>query len=463
MVWVKGQQLHGHRYIIERQLGQGGFGITYLAKDKKGNPLVIKTLKDEVMMNPDFIDFRDKYQRDFEREATRLAVCRHPHIVQIENVFHEQSLPCIAMEYIQGEDLWRRVRNRNPLSEAEALGYIQQIGEALTIVHDKGLLHRDLKPQNIMVRSGVSEAVLIDFGIAREFIPNLTQTHTVHFTDGFAPLEQYDEQAHRGEYTDVYGLAATLYCLLTTKVPPPAFMRVVRDSLQPPQVMNSSVSDRVNQAILTGMELQPENRPQSVSEWLQVLIPQNSGLQVLIPQNSGDDLSSEPGIAYRRLRDLLAAGEWKEADEETADKMLAVIGKEDWWDVNTEDIEKFPCTDLRTIDRLWVKYSNGRFGFSVQKRIWQSVGGQPGVYNYGMICAFGDTVGWRVNKSWINYEDFTFSPHAPQGHLPVFPGEIEEILYKLLDDLDRDLWELFNMERERGLYCLFSRVETCRM
>ncbi len=168
MVWLKGQQLYGHRYVIERKLGQGGVGITYLAKDKKGNPLVIKTLKDEVMTNPDFIEFRDKYQRDFEREATRLAVCRHPHIVQIENVFREQSLPCIAMEYIQGEDLWQRVRNRSPLSEAEALGYIQQIGEALTVVHDKGLLHRDLKPQNIMVRSGVSEAVLIDFGIARE-------------------------------------------------------------------------------------------------------------------------------------------------------------------------------------------------------------------------------------------------------------------------------------------------------
>lgn len=288
MVWLKGQKLHGHRYVIERKLGQGGVGITYLAKDTKGNPLAIKTLTDEVMTNPDFIEFRDKYQRDFEREATRLAVCRHPHIVQIENVFREQSLPCIAMEYIQGEDLWQRVRNRHPLSEAEALGYIQQIGEALTLVHDKGLLHRDLKPHNIMVRSGVSEAVLIDFGIAREFIPNLTQTHTVNFTPGFAPLEQYDEQAHRGEYTDVYGLAATLYCLLTTKVPPPAFMRVVRDSLQPPQALNSNVSDRVNQGILTGMELQPEKRPQSVSEWL----------RLLIPQNSGDDLSV---ISFKQL------------------------------------------------------------------------------------------------------------------------------------------------------------------
>jgi serine/threonine-protein kinase len=408
MVWVKGQKLHGRRYVIERKLGQGGFGITYLAKDKKGNPLVIKTLKDEVMTNPDFIDFRDKYERDFEREATRLAVCRHPHIVQIENVFHEQSLPCIAMEYIQGEDLWQRVRNRNPLSEAEALGYIQQIGEALTLVHDKGLLHRDLKPQNIMVRSGISEAVLIDFGIAREFT-NVTQTHTDSLTDSFAPIEQYEKQAHQGEYTDVYGLAATLYFLLTTKVPPPAFMRVVRDSLQPPQVLNSTLSDRVNQAILTGMELQPENRPQSVSEWL----------RLLIPENPADDLSSECGIDYYRLRDLLAAGEWKAADEETSDKMLAVIGKKDWWDVTREDIGKFPCTDLRTIDRLWVKYSNGHFGFSVQKRIWQIVGGQPGVYDYDIYQKFGDTVGWYQKDKWIGRSDITYNLNAPQGHIPL--------------------------------------------
>ncbi|WP_228061039.1 MULTISPECIES: serine/threonine-protein kinase [unclassified Coleofasciculus] len=479
MVWVKGQQLHGRRYVIEREIGRGGFGITYLAKDRNGKPLVIKTLKDEVMTNPDFIEFRDKYQRDFEREATRLAVCRHPHIVQIENVFHEQSLPCIAMEYIQGEDLWRRVRNRHPLSEAEALGYIQQIGEALTLVHDKGLLHRDLKPQNIMVRSGVSEAVLIDFGIAREFLPNLTQTHSVHLTPGFAPLEQYDEQAHRGEYTDVYGLAATLYCLLTTKVPPPAFMRVVRDSLQPPQALNSKVSDRVNQGILTGMELQPENRPQSVSEWL----------QLLIPQNPAGDLSSECGIDYRRLRDLLSAGEWEKADQETTDKMLAVIGKKDWWTIEREDIDQFPCTDLRTIDRLWVKYSNGRFGFSVQKRIWQSVGGQPGVYDYGIYKKFGDTIGWyeedvrrrdedlEGRTGWRAYYELTFSLNAPQGHLPGSTYRETSESYEWIRLLRRDIpvcgnnleedyeIELARRSVNRGVrtYHLFSRVETCKM
>jgi hypothetical protein len=186
------------------------------------------------------------------------------------------------------------------------------------------------------------------------------------------------------------------------------------------------------------MELQPENRPQSVSEWL----------QVLIPQNPADDLSSECGIDYRRLRDLLAAGEWKKADEETADKMLAVIGKKDWWDVNTDDIQTFPCTDLRTIDRLWVKYSNGRLGFSVQKRIWQSVGGKPGVWDYDIYKKFGDVLGWREQGEWLAYENFSFCLNAPQGHLP--SGV-------------KSWWRTGSGGGTGGWRTLFSLIETCRM
>jgi serine/threonine protein kinase len=292
MVLPTGTKLYGNRYIIESKLGVGGFGITYLAKNRKGELVVIKTLKDEVMTDPDFADFREKYQHDFRDEALRLAVCRHPHIVQIENVFHHESFPCIAMEYVAGEDLWKRVKSRGCLSEAEALRYIRQIGEALIVVHDKGLLHRDLKPQNIMLRSpqsplikGGEEAVLIDFGIAREFIPNLTQTHTWALTPGFAPIEQYDEQEHRGEFTDVYALAATLYCLLTAKVPPPSPNRVLRDSL----VVPDNISDLVKQAILKGMVLQPKNRPQSVTEWLRLF------------ESDSDDLSSVDRKVLRSL------------------------------------------------------------------------------------------------------------------------------------------------------------------
>ncbi|HBY78236.1 MAG TPA: serine/threonine protein kinase, partial [Cyanobacteria bacterium UBA11148] len=235
MTWAAGQQLYGGRYLIERLLGEGGFGVTYLATDKKGKHVVIKTLKDEVLKSSQLESFRRKYLQDFLNEALRLALSRHPHIVQIENAFHEGELPCMVMEYIEGEDLWQRVNRQGVLSEAEALLYIQQIGDALTVTHEKGLLHRDVKPQNILVRQGCQEAVLIDFGMAREFIPDVELKHTQQVTHCFAPIEQYAKEAIRGEYTDIYALAATLYYLLTKQVPPPSPARAAGVMLKPPQ------------------------------------------------------------------------------------------------------------------------------------------------------------------------------------------------------------------------------------
>ncbi|GAB4206330.1 MAG: hypothetical protein Fur006_63320 [Coleofasciculaceae cyanobacterium] len=136
------------------------------------------------------------------------------------------------------------------------------------------------------------------------------------------------------------------------------------------------------------------------------------------------ELLSERNVDYTRLRDLLADGKWKEADEETLAVMVKAAGQEkENWRLNAESIEKFPCTDLRTIDRLWVKYSDGRFGFSVQKRIWESVGGQPGESDYEIYQKFGDRVDWRVKNVdtpipvYWNYSNFSFSLKT-SGHLP---------------------------------------------
>lgn len=282
MAWVSGHQLQGGKYLIEQELGKGGFGITYRAKDNNGRLVVIKTLNEQVQSRPDFA----KFQQDFLNEAIKLAKCSHPHIVRIYEVIHEDVLWCMVMEYINGEDLASRVENQGVLSEAEALRYIQQIGEALIVVHNNGLLHRDIKPQNIMLRAGKSEAVLIDFGIAREFSPNLTQTHTELLSLGFSPIEQYDQRAKRGAYTDVYALAATLYSVLTGEVPTMSPIRAIGTQLTAPKEINSSISDRLNQAILQGMEVKPENRPQSVQEWLK-LIPINNDFLVTFPAMIG--------------------------------------------------------------------------------------------------------------------------------------------------------------------------------
>jgi hypothetical protein len=129
-------------------------------------------------------------------------------------------------------------------------------------------------------------------------------------------------------------------------------------------------------------------------------------------------LKSERGVDYTKLRDLLATGKWQKADEETATKMLEAAGRtEERW-LRIEDIDRFPCEDLRTIDQLWVKYSNGRFGFSVQKRIYESLGGTKD-YDNKIWEAFGDRVGWRVNNEWLHYNELKFNTKAPVAHLPM--------------------------------------------
>ncbi|MBW4634376.1 MAG: serine/threonine protein kinase [Iphinoe sp. HA4291-MV1] len=272
MVWNPGQALFGGRYIIERKLGEGGIGITYLVGNERNELRVIKTLREDILNHATWKPHQAKLKQNFRDEAVRLAVCRHPHIVQIENIFDEEDLPCMVMEYIEGEDLGNRLRRMGVLSEVEALLYIRQIGDALKVIHSKGLLHRDIKPRNIMIRAGKSEAVLIDFGIAREFIPNVIQRHTVYRTPGFAPPEQYELEAPRGEYIDVYALAATLYNLVTGVIPRNADDRRRRNIfLEPPQNFNPNINDVVNQAIMRGMDLQPELRSQSVQEWLDLL------------------------------------------------------------------------------------------------------------------------------------------------------------------------------------------------
>ncbi|NCS79240.1 MAG: hypothetical protein GPJ17_19325, partial [Microcystis aeruginosa K13-07] len=154
------------------------------------------------------------------------------------------------------------------------------------------------------------------------------------------------------------------------------------------------------------------------------------------------ELKSAKGIDYTNLRYLLEKQQWEQADEETANVMLQAANRtsEGW--LRVEDIDNFPCEDLRTIDQLWVKYSGGRFGFSVQAKIYRELGGTR-QYNERVWNAFGDRVGWRVNKSWIYYENVTFDIKARHGHLP-------------------GVW-VSSLGRDGGRGGLFSRVETCKM
>ncbi|MBW4626716.1 MAG: GUN4 domain-containing protein [Brasilonema octagenarum HA4186-MV1] len=129
-----------------------------------------------------------------------------------------------------------------------------------------------------------------------------------------------------------------------------------------------------------------------------------------VPSGGSDNLDSEKGINYTKLRDLLVAKQWKEADEETAKVMLKAAEKEFLGYLHEDDIKNFPVTDLRTINQLWVKYSGGRFGFSVQKPIYLQVS-----KNYDQL---GDRLGWKKGGQWLYWRSLNFSEQAPKGHLP---------------------------------------------
>jgi len=157
-----------------------------------------------------------------------------------------------------------------------------------------------------------------------------------------------------------------------------------------------------------------------------------------------DKLDSKGVVDYTYLRDLLAAGEWQKADRETETVMIKASGREQEGWLSEEDLETFPCEDLRTINELWVKYSDGRFGFSVQKHIWESIEGTNKDEDVEVWKSFGNKVGWRVNDSWIGYRNLTFSLDAPEGHLPE--------------------WVFVSGFVGGGFFGsgLFSRVETCQ-
>ncbi|CCI35828.1 GUN4 domain-containing protein [Microcystis aeruginosa] len=164
------------------------------------------------------------------------------------------------------------------------------------------------------------------------------------------------------------------------------------------------------------------------------------------------ELKSDAGMDYSKLRDLLKAGKWKEADEETLRVMLAVAKREKEGYLTVEDIDNFPCADLRTIDQLWIKYSDGRFGFSVQKRIYQSLGG-TGEYSEKIWEKFGDKVGWRKGSErllyWMYYSEnnITFDKYkAPEGHLPWYYEHLFRGSYWRVS-----CWVSF------GLWCFLSR------
>ena len=277
--WQPGYKFRSRPYEIKEKLGNGGFGIAYKVSHIHLEFFsVIKTPNPELQGTRKYL----KYIRGFEKEAKILAkLCRNPHpnIVHVIDYFEENGLPCMLMSFIEGEDLKKVVLRGDSLSEAEAVEYIRQIGSALIYCHQNNIIHRDVKPGNIMVRPDHNIAMLIDFGIATEIaitLTNLSYTANPGYTDGFAPWEQMIARGDidsRTPQVDIYSLAASLYFLVTKKIPTSCLARKYKNQqLESPQQLNPALSDNINKAILQGMEIEPENRPERMQEWLDLLL-----------------------------------------------------------------------------------------------------------------------------------------------------------------------------------------------
>ena len=268
-------------YQITQPLGQGGFGITYRGIDTKLNrPVAVKEFFPEGCWREGTTvvsagrwnsnTYSDAKQK-FLLEGRTLGQFNHPGIVRVFYYFEENNTAYLVMEYLRGRTLGQVLKARGgKLPEKEALFYMKKIGQALEVLHRAQFLHRDIKPDNIMLAED-GRVVLIDFGAARDFTAKKTERLTTMLTPGYAPLEQYGQALKYGAFTDIYALGSTFYHLLTGQVPPSAVERAAGVKLKTVKELAPDISPHISQAVMKAMEMKVEERAQSVREFLEFL------------------------------------------------------------------------------------------------------------------------------------------------------------------------------------------------
>jgi serine/threonine protein kinase len=277
-----GAELLGGKYRILESIGRGGFGITYRAYQASTRAYVaIKELFPDGMVERDADTGEVKAKPGetralrglmtrFETEADTIRSIRHPAAVMVLESWEENGTAYMAMEMLEGETLESFTGRRGKLSEGLARKWIVPLLECLFDLHERDLLHRDIKPNNIMIVGG--EPVLIDFGSVAEFAPrdSVRVTHRV-VTPAYAPLEQYASEAKLGPYTDLYSLGATFYEAITGVPPPSALERSKGARLVPVQRLNDTVSPKFASVIEWLLEERISDRPQSAQHVLHEL------------------------------------------------------------------------------------------------------------------------------------------------------------------------------------------------
>lgn len=278
--------LQGGKYRIESVLGQGGFGITYLATqplmlDRK---LAIKEffLKDYFTRNETTAhvtcssaanrNMADQYRHKFIKEAQTLLQISHPYLVKVLDIFEENDTAYYVMEYAEGTTLHQLVKERGPLPEDEAVGYVLKVAEVLGFIHDKQVTHLDVKPSNIIRGENTGQVKLIDFGASKHYDAQRGEQTTIAtpvYSPGYAPVEQYKQGGVStfSPQSDIYSLGATLYKLVTGTTPPEPSELISN----PLAGFPATLSPTTRGTILLAMQLNRGDRPQTMDEFVDYL------------------------------------------------------------------------------------------------------------------------------------------------------------------------------------------------
>lgn len=278
-----GRVLHA-QYYIGKVLGQGGFGITYLAWDLNQNrkvalkeyfPVDIARRNDNFHVMVSSTEHQELYEYGKQRfldEANALVrFNRHPGIVAVYDLFTEHQTVYMAMQYLDGKTLRQVIEaSGGRLPYDEALSIFIPALDAIRAVHEVGMLHRDISPDNIMVLPN-KQIKVIDFGAAR-YAMKQHQVYSIIFKPGYTPEEQYRGKGDIGPWSDIYSLSATFYFLITGKAPRDALNRLENDTLLPPTKMEVYLPKRMEDIFLQAMAVKSKDRFRSVEEFKKALI-----------------------------------------------------------------------------------------------------------------------------------------------------------------------------------------------
>ena len=275
-------ELQNGKYRVIHVLGQGGFGITYLAE----NVLLVNQVAIKEFFPKDYCgrnttshltlgtesnrETVEKLKNRFLKEARNIAKLDYPGIVKVFDVFEENNTAYYVMEYVQGENLNVIVKQNGPLPEKQAILYVSEVGETLEYIHSKNMTHFDVKPANIIIRKRDNMPILIDFGLSKQYNNKGDATSSIMqaVSRGYSPIELYNvgSVSEFSPQTDVYSLAATLYFLLIGKVPPTP-SEIIDAGFNFPQNINKQLKE----AIEKGMESGRSKRPHSINAFIKLI------------------------------------------------------------------------------------------------------------------------------------------------------------------------------------------------